>query len=474
MPRYFAGSTTVSIIPGETATASISAKWGYSAVYPVIAEDLAAHYKSYHLDVEVGQTQKQILLNADNTFPTVYLLAGTNASVHLAGTNYTNQEVSNPLFTQTNLPAAMEYTLNVTPDIPVFSFGLRATATHTKDASGYLDGTKVTLSLGDLSGVPTKLISTWTAELVNASNEVVRAYTSTNFTVPDVMVDANAWPYLPQGNYTLKYKYMLNGEEVSEEQTETATVVVPAPEFEVAFAPYTSYTKYTEGKIAEANSCENNKIYNVKASVNISNDLLTNAKYNGSFTYSYEGTAENIASNSFDKGDLSVSEWKQYAVSASATFDGVTKEIALGVHITGLPYVPDTMIGADWTLASRNCKYENGMIQLGGITGIGECTATSKNFHIPNNVNVTLDTNVTVRDGYVFFGWRETTFTASINGSTVISQPGNREDNDNAGKNYSLSGNGTFSTDGRVVTLNSSYSAAGPWAKVYTLQILYK
>ena len=67
--------------------------------------------------------------------------------------------------------------------------------------------------------------------------------------------------------------------------------------------------------IAEANSCENNKIYNVKASVNISNDLLTNAKYNGSFTYSYEGTAENIASNSFDKGDLSVSEWKQYAVS---------------------------------------------------------------------------------------------------------------------------------------------------------------
>ncbi|NBH89522.1 DUF4493 domain-containing protein [Parabacteroides distasonis] len=474
LPRYFAGSTTVSIIPGETATASISAKWGYSAVYPVIAEDLAAHYKSYHLDVEVGQTQKQILLNADNTFPTVYLLAGTNASVHLAGTNYTNQEVSNPLFTQTNLPAAMEYTLNVTPDIPVFSFGLRATATHTKDASGYLDGTKVTLSLGDLSGVPTKLISTWTAELVNASNEVVRAYTSTNFTVPDVMVDANAWPYLPQGNYTLKYKYMLNGEEVSEEQTETATVVVPAPEFEVAFAPYTSYTKYTEGKIAEANSCENNKIYNVKASVNISNDLLTNAKYNGSFTYSYEGTAENIASNSFDKGDLSVSEWKQYAVSASATFDGVTKEIALGVHITGLPYVPDTMIGADWTLASRNCKYENGMIQLGGITGIGECTATSKNFHIPNNVNVTLDTNVTVRDGYVFFGWRETTFTASINGSTVISQPGNREDNDNAGKNYSLSGNGTFSTDGRVVTLNSSYSAAGPWAKVYTLQILYK
>ncbi|WP_455634705.1 DUF4493 domain-containing protein [Parabacteroides sp.] len=339
LPNYFTGSTTASIIPGETATASIPAKWGYSAVYPVISEDLAAHYKSYLLKVEVGQKQETISLNTDKTFPTLYLLAGTNASIHLAGTNYANpEEVSYPLFTQTNLPAAMEYTLNVTPNIPVFSFGLQATATHTKDASGYLDGTKVTLALGDLSGVPTELISTWTAELVNASNEVVRTYTSTDFTTPDGMIDANAWPYLPQGNYTLKYKYTLNGEEVSEEKTKTATVVVPAPEFEVAFAPYTSYTKYTEGKIAEANRCENNKIYNVKASVNISNDLLTNAKYNGSFTYAYEGTAENIASNSFDKGDLSVSEWKQYAVSASATFDGVTKEVAPGVHITGLPY----------------------------------------------------------------------------------------------------------------------------------------
>ena len=36
LPNYFTGSTTVSIIPGETATASISAKWGYSAVYPVL------------------------------------------------------------------------------------------------------------------------------------------------------------------------------------------------------------------------------------------------------------------------------------------------------------------------------------------------------------------------------------------------------------------------------------------------------
>ena len=59
--------------------------------------------------------------------------------------------------------------------------------------------------------------------------------------------------------------------------------------------------------------------------------------------------------------------------------------------------------------------------------------------------------------------------TASINGSTVVSQPGNR-----GKKNYSLSGNGAFSKDGNVIVLNSSYTMAGPWSKVHTLHILYR
>ena len=466
LPRYFAGSTTVSIIPGETATASISAKWGYSAICPVIAEDLAAHYKSYHLDVEVGQTQKQILLNTDNTFPTIYLLAGTNASIHLVGTNYVDKEVPNPLFTKTNLPAATEYTLNVTPDIPVFSFGLRATATHTKDASGYLDGTKVTLALGDLSGVPTELISTWTAELVNTSNEVVRTYTSTDFTTPDGMIDTNAWPYLPQGNYTLKYKYTLNGEEISEEKTETATVVVPAPEFEIAFAPYTSYTKYTEGKIAEANSCENNKIYNVKASVNISNDLLTNAKYNGSFTYTYEGTAENIASNSFDKGDLSVSEWKQYAVSASATFDGVTKEVAPGVHITGLPYgaVPPRNTGEHpWTHKQGQAKWNETYVDLSAV--FVKPMIQSPVFHIPEEIQVNV-------------------FAYVVRNKTISSYKRNLQiylDEDNMLINQQLVSENKFEEWRKTLmtqkfrqwTICYDYSATGPNTYVYQFKVEY-
>lgn len=244
LPKYFAGSTTVSIIPSETATASISAKWGYSAICPVIAEDLAAHYKSYHLDVEVGQTQKRILLNIDNTFPTLYLLAGTNASVLLAGTNYTNQEVSYPLFTQTTLPAAMEYTLNVTPDIPVFSFGLdtKFELIHTGD---YLDGTKASLTCGDLSGVPTELISEWKATLENAAGEVVRSYTATDFKGGEMQVENN-WPYLPQGDYTLKYSYTINKEEITEDKTDAKTVhlaLVPTFGMEVSANQVTPFIK---------------------------------------------------------------------------------------------------------------------------------------------------------------------------------------------------------------------------------------
>lgn len=135
------------------------------------------------------------------------------------------------------------------------------------------------------------------------------------------------------------------------------------------------------------------------------------------------------------------------------------------------------MVESDWDLASRNCKYDNGIIQLGGIAGSGECTATSKwAFYIPNNIEVKLNTNATVRDYHyniIISIWCETTFTVKINGTTIISQAGNRQDNDNTGKNYTLSGTGIFSPNACEVKLNSSYEAAGPWSKVHTLHILY-
>ena len=360
LPNYFTGSTTVSIIPGETATASISAKWGYSAVYPVIAEDLAAHYKSYHLDVEVGQTQKQILLNTDNTFPTVYLLAGTNASVHLAGTNYTNQnqEVSYPLFTQTTLPAAMEYTLNVTPDIPVFSFGLdtKFELIHTGD---YLDGTKASLTCGDLSGVPTELISEWKATLENAAGEVVRSYTATDFKGGEMQVENN-WPYLPQGDYTLKYSYTINKEVITEDKTEMKPVhLALVPTFGMEVSANTSYSVYKSQGAAAANSKDGSGIFDIVSTVKISSAILNNEKY-ASLPVAITYTTDSGQSSTEESPTFSNLAWQNHTLTAIALFDGGSVSASVDCEVTGIPFRQDLRTNSDvsaWTVIG-DTKYE--------------------------------------------------------------------------------------------------------------------
>ena len=129
------------------------------------------------------------------------------------------------------------------------------------------------------------------------------------------------------------------------------------------------------------------------------------------------------------------------------------------------------MVESDWNFASWNCEYSNGSIQLGGVSGSGECTATSKMaFVIPNNVNIKVNTNVTLCS-LNFIGWIRTDFTVKINGTEIIKQNSGKQ---NKGENYNLSGSSTFTPSGCSVTMNSSYTAAGPWSKIHSMEILYR
>ena len=159
------------------------------------------------------------------------------------GTNLLEKETSHEWTVISSAAAQTKYVIQCDPDIPVFSFGLNAVAEHTTDQSGYLNGTKVSLSFGDLSNVPTTLISNWKATLVNATGEIVRSYTTSDFSRTGEMAIENEWPYLPQGNYTLKYSYTIDGNEVNEEATaaEAKTVTMPLPTFEVPLRPVTRF-----------------------------------------------------------------------------------------------------------------------------------------------------------------------------------------------------------------------------------------
>ena len=352
-----------------------------------------------------------------------------------------------------------------------------AKAEHTY-SGGTLTGTKVILTPGLPAGMEA-YVQNLTASMTRDGIEY-RRISKSSASATEVMEVANGMTYVPQGEYIVEYTYTLNG--VAE--TKAVNVTVPAPTFTVSASAYTSYSKYLEGNISAANNCAPESMYDIKCSVSISDEVLkqfemssctvTLKQPSGSET-SLSGSVNKKSSTYLSTSQYNVSEWGAYTLSSVVTFDGITKSCPpKSLHITGLPYKAPSMVESDWELASWNCEYSNGSIQLGGVSGSGECTATSKMaFVIPNNVNITVNTNVTIR-AFKFALWYNTDFTVKVNGTQIIKQNSDKQDNNNTGKNYNLSGNATFTPSGYSVVMNSSYTAAGPWSKIHSMEILYR
>ncbi|WP_455624510.1 hypothetical protein [Parabacteroides sp.] len=380
---YFVGSKIVSLLPNDEKKVTIDVKWGYSSFYPTLEEDLSVHFVSYKLLVTQDEVSRDITPAVDGLLP-FYLLAGKNTTISLEGTNQINEEKTIPLKSWDELPAATEYNLILKSDIPVFE--LRAEAVHTTNEHEELNGTEIRLTVGDLSGIPTALIKEWKAELVNASGTVVRSFTSN--TVEDgVMMDEEN-PYIPQGTYTLNYTYAytIGDQEIKENNTQPITVSVPQPNVQLTFAPYTSYTKYKEGDIQGANACTNNIIYDLKASVNVAEELMS--KYNGTLSFTYDGKEQTGAVNTYGDGDTSVSEWRMYNASASVSFDGVEIKRDAELHVTGMPYSfnfydnESALNASDWTQKNVNYEMKKCTIQKDGSNGY----LISPKFYMPESI----------------------------------------------------------------------------------------
>lgn len=223
------------------------------------------------------------------------------------------------------------------PDLSI-SFGLKAVAEHTLDDSKYLNGTKVLLSFDNLSNIPISLITEWKATLLNATGNVVRSYSTSDFVNTEMEVVDN-WTYLPQGNYTLKYSYTLDGEKVSEEDTEAKIIEMPQPTFEMEVSAKTSYSVYKLDGAAAANEKDGSGIFDVSANVTISPDILNNEKYSNLLSITY----------SLDSGESSTEEspvfqnlqWGTRKLTAFALFDGNNVTSSVDCEVTGIPYKGD-------------------------------------------------------------------------------------------------------------------------------------
>lgn len=337
---YFSGSATVQIRPNEPVKAPINAALANAMLTPAVSESLQNHYSAWTLTVKSGESSMKLADN-ENADGCLFVQAGQPVNAVFGGTNILGHENSHEWTIISSVAAKTQYVIQCDPDIPVFSFGLNAVAEHTTDESGYLNGTKVSLSFGDLSNVPLSLISNWKATLVNATGEIVRSYTTNNFTSTGEMAIENEWPYLPQGNYTLKYSYTIDGNEVNEEATaaEAKTVTMPLPTFEAEVSAQTSYSVYTSQGATAANETDGSGIFDIATTTTISPDILNNEKYRDllSITYSLD-SGESLTEESPVFQNL---QWGTRKLTAFVLFDGSSVNSLIDCEVTGIPYKGD-------------------------------------------------------------------------------------------------------------------------------------
>lgn len=459
---YFSGSSTVQIYPGKPTEATINASLANAMLVPSVSESLQNHYSAWTLTIKSGDLSIKL---ADNENADSYLFAQAGQPVNAVfeGTNILGHESLHEWTVISSVAAQTKYVIQCDPDLSIFSnIQLTATATHTY-TENVLTGTDVILNIED-NGAPLELVDGWNIQLLY-NNTAIRSYTDKpeNGTLMEV---TNGWPYVPQGSTLMASIHLQTGETIN--LTSVAMEEIPAPEFTATVSGNTSYSVYKSSGVDAANTKDGSSIFDINATATIAPEISGNPNYSDILKVIYT-TDSGQSSEELPFGtatQFNSLAWQKHALSATVSFDGVEKtSLPVECDVTGLPYVPSAMVEADWDLASWNCKYENGTIQLGGVSGSGECTATSKMaFYIPDNMGIKLNTNVTVKS----FVLINTTFSVNVNGTTIISQGSNRTE-----KNYSLSGTGTFSPSACEVKLNSSYTAAGPWSKVYTLHILY-
>lgn len=466
---YFSGSSTVQIYSGKPTEATINASLANAMLVPSVSESLQNHYSAWTLTIKSGDLSIKL---ADNENADSYLFAQAGQPVNAVfeGTNILGHESLHEWTVISSVAAQTKYVIQCDPDLSVFSnIQLTATAAHTY-AENVLTGTNVTLNIED-NGAPLELVDGWNIQLLY-NNTAIRSYTDKpeNGTLMEV---TNGWPYVPQGSTLMASIHLQTGETIN--LTSVVMEEIPDPEFTATVSGNTSYSVYKNSGADAANTKDGSSIFDINATATIASEISGNPNYSDILKVTYT-TDSGQSSEELPFGtatQFNSLAWQKHALTATVYFDGVEKTSSpVECDVTGLPYVPSAMVEADWDL-SYNSKYSNGVIQLGGLKGAGECTATSKmTFYIPDNIGVKINTNVTVRASKILW-WQNTTFTVNVNGTTVISQYSDNQDNNNTGKNYSLSGIGTFTSSTSEVKLNSSYEAAGPWSKIYTLHILY-
>lgn len=360
------------------------------------------------------------------------------------------------------------------------TIGSKYSYAHQYDASGIIQGTEVKIEGLDVvrSGIPSKIIS-YTVELYRPDGTLVRAK-EVSASGSYVLDDRNDWPLLPAAdNYTLKAYYRIAaGEKVLCDSKNLS--IASDPELIVEFNPYSSYTKYLAGDISGANACDNSSVRGLVLTHNLSEKIYSlKDKYNISFKFSDQEVSTisgtTIVHPLADASGVYVpAAWGSFVTGYTFTFLDQVREKSVDCSVTGLPFTANPPTSADWSKASWNNEFKSDHVQLGGVSGSGEASVTyNKSFVVPASVNVRVSSNATVR-AYKppLLSTINTNYTVNLNGTAVITQNSN---GNTSGQNYpDLRANAVLGAGETSLKLQSSYAAAGPWTKVYSVKLEYR
>jgi hypothetical protein len=481
------GTTTAVTIPCKVANALISVKFGKDEEERI---RFGRFYDDFGVLVFVDDYSMEIPMNDSQS--SIYFRAGSSPKLVFYGKlkNDHNRPISFDL-TSESLPkvfqeadhAIVTLTLpdpesasivnigkvavedaNMDETIPLSWLPVpTATPKHQYDGNGYLVGTNVTFS-NSYPGM------NWKAVLVNANGEEVREIEGQGELLTKYD-NSTEWPYLPQGKYTAHYYFLTNE---GETKVSSREFTVPQPQIEVSAGGYSSYTKYLEGDIDGANTCNNKTIYEPTVRMHVSENLLLNSRYNYTFNYVFEGTTTPVdrGRNSFRNVNIEKLEprSKSYEVVANASFDGAVAEARHRVYITGIPFHFEPPTTAEWETVNEVTD-EDGYALLGNFAWTTDQRMIYK-VYVPVGTLLTLD--------YSFetcVVWASTNTTTISSQNVVWVQETVKAGAFETEKKVSKAGSLDISTDTDVISsviCTNAYAAEESYTKLFKIGMKYR
>lgn len=458
---YFFGSTDVTVLPNQQVKASIEASLANALLVPVVDESLQKHYSAWELTVKVGEESMR-LASKENSNNHLYVKAGQSVTGLFNGTNLVGKETSTEWTMISETASRTQYTIQCNPDLSVFSnIQLMATATHIYD-NGSLTGTEVILSLA-ANGAPVEAVASWDIKVLY-NGETIRTYsnTPTNAT----MNVSDGWPYVPQGSTLSASISLKSGDIVDLPSVSMATI--PLPTFTATVSGSTSYSVYKSSGATAANERDGSSIFDISSSVNISSNILDNTNYSNllKVTYTTDGGGNSGELPYGSVGTLSGLAWQKHALTATVIFDGVTdKSAPVDCHITGLPCKVAPPTNGEWRKEEGTVVWNSDHVRLGNASISQPHAIVSNGFHVPENIDVKVETKYQVSGATV-----GTTFTLYLGTNTLFETKvgfwGNQT------KESSIES--TVTSSNNYIKCNNSYGSGSTHSKVYYVNVIYR